>query len=830
GDKPDRSTSMRLIGLSSLILLVCLVYASLPPDPYTVLGLRKGANIKDIKKAYKTLVKEWHPDKNDSPQAAERFMEISKSYELLSDPLKKDRYDKFGTVDDDPRGSPQGGSPFGFDPFFGGFGFGGFDNGNSFFAKHRVGIRQYTNTILEKSHHQPFIFFAYSGYCRSCFAMESIWQSVVEDLEPLGYGIATVNAMTDSNLLEQMRVSRLPTILVLIEGRAVHYRQSPQYTTAKSLRIFARDVIPNSYILKLSSYDKLKRFIDQAKSTNKMSVLILGSSPEPRLRYLLSAMKMSETARFAYVHLGEETPEIDHMKEAMSIKCSQCENVLVFNEFPEDGPVSRLSMSKASDLSKDALNNLLDQNRFLLLPAISSPSYLDGLCPISSRSSRILCVWLIATSSSDPAVDSFRAFLLKKHKEIEKKNIRVSFISATAQSAFLRPFMDSRSSLVENSSRDILMVWRSESHRGRFVWFEGAWSTEKSGESSVALMKKMDGVVDGRIKLEKAIVFGEMVDEYKPSFFTRYSKKVVRLIEHAWFELSKEEVYPVISAVFAFLVIMMIGYGVSHSMREEKGGHRPTYCPPFNGKRSGSTDSGWHPEDPKGTREGEEEGENLTEMETTEMIQRRRLKKAYSVMSPLIHELRAESYYGMIRLLKPGCRSIIILVDAEHKQTLLEHFALCIYPLRNNKTFSFGYLMVEKNLPFFRKLLEHTLPASDDKAAPSMYERLKGINPKQTVGTVIVMCGWKLYFCIYHPMHVASGKKNFLGFEDDGETDDELSGESGDDVERDEQTTSRRLFRPSVSNVLNGFPNWLDRLLEGSIRRYYIPEWPENLH
>ncbi|GMR36923.1 hypothetical protein PMAYCL1PPCAC_07118, partial [Pristionchus mayeri] len=236
--------------------------------------------------------------------------------------------------------------------------------------------------------------------------------------------------------------------------------------------------------------------------------------------------------------------------------------------------------------------------------------------------------------------------------------------------------------------------------------------------------------------------------------------------------------------------------------------------------------------DPKMTREEgeEEEGENLTQMETAEMVQRRKLKRAYSVMSAHLHELRAESYFGMIRLLKPGCRSIIILVDAEHKQTLLEHFSLCIYPLRNNKTFSFGYLMVEKNLPFFRKLLEHTLPASEDNAAPSMYERLKGINPKQTVGTVVVMCGWKLYFCIYHPMHVASGKKHFLGFDDDGETEDELSDESVDDVEREDNTKSRRHFRPSVSNVLNGFPNWLDRLLEGSIRRYYIPEWPENLH
>lgn len=73
----------------------------------------------------------------------------------------------------------------------------------------------------------------------------------------------------------------------------------------------------------------------------------------------------------------------------------------------------------------------------------------------------------------------------------------------------------------------------------------------------------------------------------------------------------------------------MIGYGISHSMREDKGTRRPPYCPPFNGRRTPSTDNGWHPEDPKMAREeGDgEEGENLTEMETAEMVLRRRLKR-----------------------------------------------------------------------------------------------------------------------------------------------------------------------------------------------------------
>lgn len=61
-----------------------------------------------------------------------------------------------------------------------------------------------------------------------------------------------------------------------------------------------------------------------------------------------------------------------------------------------------------------------------------------------------------------------------------------------------------------------------------------------------------------------------------------------------------------------------------------------------------------------------------------------------------------------------------------------------------------------------------------------MYERLKNINPRKTLGTVLVLCGWKLYFNMYHPMHTPPGKKNFLGFDDDG--DDASSDDS--DVDR----------------------------------------------
>ena len=57
-------------------------------DPWAVLGVSKNASKKDIKKAYKQLALEWHPDKNDSPEAEEKFMEISDAYQCALENLK----------------------------------------------------------------------------------------------------------------------------------------------------------------------------------------------------------------------------------------------------------------------------------------------------------------------------------------------------------------------------------------------------------------------------------------------------------------------------------------------------------------------------------------------------------------------------------------------------------------------------------------------------------------------------------------------------------------------------------------------------------------------
>ena len=101
----------------------------MPRDPYEVLGVKREASEGDIKKAYRKLAREYHPDRNPGDKQAEaRFKEVQDAYEVLSDKDKRAQFDQFGFAGPET-GFPGGGQTFhwGGSPGGGGAGFEGMD-------------------------------------------------------------------------------------------------------------------------------------------------------------------------------------------------------------------------------------------------------------------------------------------------------------------------------------------------------------------------------------------------------------------------------------------------------------------------------------------------------------------------------------------------------------------------------------------------------------------------------------------------------------------------------------------------------------------------------
>ncbi len=89
-------------------------------DYYEVLGIQKGCDEKEMKKAYRRIAMKYHPDRNpDDPKADEKFKEATEAYEVLSDSQKRAAYDQFGHAGVNQQGGAGGFEGGNFSDIFG---------------------------------------------------------------------------------------------------------------------------------------------------------------------------------------------------------------------------------------------------------------------------------------------------------------------------------------------------------------------------------------------------------------------------------------------------------------------------------------------------------------------------------------------------------------------------------------------------------------------------------------------------------------------------------------------------------------------------------------
>lgn len=768
-----------------LLLALALVEARDRFRPYEVLGIRRGATQQEVKKAYRAIVKEAHPDRNKAPDAQDKFVQITRAYELLSDPERRRNYDNHGVTEDTPNFNKKHdysqynrfGDPFDhlrdlFGDNFNSFKQGG--NRENIFHKQSITYKAYANTLVPNSYKQPYLILFYSDWCFSCAQVIPMWAKLVEELEPIGFGLATVHTEHERELARKVGVKELPHLVLLTDGKVTHYRES-MLSVVKVLE-FIRRKLPYKLVQRVND-DNLDEFL-HGWMDNRVRVLLFGKLDVVRLRYLTSGFKFRERAAIGYVQVtaGDTKATVDRFQVDV-----RRDTLLLFQEDSEK-PVASLAMA---DLPTDTILSVIEQHQFLQLPRLSSQRVFDALCPEeSSKTRKRLCVVLFTRDSDEHKEyrQTMREFILTNRFSADR--VRFTYILAERQKQFTKTVL--QGSKAEDPDRRVLVLWRRSGGSVKFEWLEQLWEAGPAANTSSTeeLKDTLQRLLSANEVLTGEATIEQLVDEHASTIFARIASKMIEMSEVLRDNITKDELIPAASLVLTVAVIIAGGYVMSYLVKIEE--------------------------------------ENVQKQLGARGLKVDRKGKVVPELK--IHELRAETYNGMIRLLKPGCRTVVLIVDRESKEKLVAKFYKHAWPFRRNKTLMFGFMYIEKGLSWYKKILNLTLPEPRD---------IK-INPKNCIGTVLSLNGHRRYFCMYHAKHpeatrrpgyyTASGA--FMGFD----SEDEIS-DNETDVER-ATAPAPVLDSPDhlpifEDQLLDGLQNWMDRLFEGSTYRYHVNYWPE---
>jgi len=776
------------IQLGSAFLLFCLLLfvEAQRFRPYDVLGIKRSATQQEVKKAYRRLVKDLHPDRNKAPDAQDKFVELTKAYEIISDPERRRLFDNHGVTEDTPNFNQKHdysqynryGDPFDhlrdlFGENFNSFKSGSGGSKENIFHKQSISYKAYANNLVPNSYKQPYLLLFYSDWCFSCAQVIPMWAKLVEELEPVGFGLHTVHSEHERELARKVGVKELPHLVLLTDGKVTHYRESI-LSVVKVLE-FIRRKLPYKLVQKFND-DSVDEFLN-GWSDNRVRVLLFGKLDVVRLRYLTSGFKFRERAALGYVQVTDDNTKETVDRFQVDVKQ---DTLLLFQEESEN-PVARLSMS---DLPTDAILSVIEKHQYLQLPRLSSQKVFDALCPEeSSKTRKRLCVVLFTKDSEDQEAyrQTMRDFI--QNNKYSAERVRFTYILINRQKQFVSAVTEGSGG--EEPTGRVLVLWRRGQGSVKFEWLSNEWEAGPNNASEDELKASLKRLLSANEVLSEEAVIEQLIDEHASTIFARIAARMIEFSEILRDNVTKDELIPAASLVVTVGVIIAGGYVMSYLVKIEE--------------------------------------ENVQKQLGARGLKVDRKGKVVPELK--IHELRAETYNGMIRLLKPGCRTIVLIVDRESKEKLVAKFYKHAWPFRRNKTLMFGFMYIEKGLSWYKKILNLTLPEPRD---------IK-INPKNCIGTVLSLNGHRRYFCMYHAKHpeatrrpgyyTASGE--FMGFdsEDDGSDHDV-------DVERDGAKPASVLDSPDhlpifEDQLLDGLQNWMDRLFEGSTYRYHVNYWPE---
>ncbi|XP_048206244.1 dnaJ homolog subfamily C member 16 isoform X1 [Perognathus longimembris pacificus] len=764
-----------------VLVLILQILSALDFDPYRVLGVSRTASQADIKKAYKKLAREWHPDKNKDPGAEDKFIQISKAYEILSNEEKRTNYDRYGDA-----GESQGYQKqqqheyrfrhfhenFYFDESFFHFPFNS-ERRDSIDEKYLLHFSHYVNEVVPDSFRKPYLIKITSDWCFSCIHIEPVWKEVVQELEGLGVGIGVVHAGYERRLAHHLGAHSTPSILGIINGKVSFFHNA---VVRDNLRQFVESLLPGNLVEKVTSKNYV-RFLTGWQQENKPHVLLFDQGPTIPLLYKLTAFAHKDYLSFGYVYVGFRGAE--EMARQYNVNV-QVPTMLIFKEHinkPAD-------MIQARGLKKQVIDDFITQNKYLLAARLTSQKLFHELCPVKrSHRQRKYCVVLLTAEATkmSKAFEAFLSFALANTQDI----VRFVHVYSSRQQEFASTLLPN-SEVFQGKSAVSILERRNTAGRVVYKTLEDPWTGSESDR--FVLLGYLDQLRKDPALLSSEAVLPELTDELAPMFLLRWLYSASDYLADIWdsvFHNNWREMMPLLSLIFSALFILfgtVIVQAFSDSSEEQES------QPP--------------------EKEEVPEKTGKTEPSFTKDISSKIPKKGFVEVT----ELTDVTYTSNLVRLRPGHMNVVLILSGSTKNSLLQKFAFEVYSFTGSSCLHFSFLSLDKHREWLEYLLEF---AQDAAPIPNQYD--KHFMERDYTGYVLALNGHKKYFCLFKPPKTVE-EEEALGAS--GDLDPSLHlGES--------RGKSSYAGSKPIKGKLSKLSLWMERLLEGSLQRFYIPSWPE---
>ncbi|XP_031818675.1 dnaJ homolog subfamily C member 16 isoform X3 [Sarcophilus harrisii] len=643
-----------------VLVLILQILSALDFDPYRVLRVSRTASQADIKKAYKKLAREWHPDKNKDPGAEDKFIQISKAYEILSNEEKRSNFDRYGDVGENT-GYHQPQQPqshhfhhfhdsFYFDESFFHFPFHS-ERRDSSDEKYLLHFSHYVNEVVPDSFRKPYLIKITSDWCFSCIHIEPVWKEVVQELEGLGVGIGVVHAGYERRLAHHLGAHSTPSILGIINGKISFFHNA---VVRENLRQFVESLIPGNLVEKVSDKNYV-RFLSGWQHENKPHVLLFDHMPLAPLLYKLIAFAYKDYLSFGYVYVGLRGTQ--EMTSQYNVN-TYTPTMLVFKEHI-DKPAD---VVQARSLKKQTIEDFVSQNKYLLAARLTSQKMFHELCPVKrSHRQRKYCVLLMIRegTKSNPDFEAFLSFALANSQD----TVRFVHVYSNRQQEFANTLLPS-SEIFQGKSAVSILERRNTAGKVVYKTLENPWTG--SEKDKFILLGYLDQLRRDPALLSSEAILLDLVDELAPVFFLRWIYSTSEYFSDIWDSVlhnNWREMMPLLSLIFSALFILfgtviVQAFSDSNEDRESRPPEKEV------NEKTEKTETCFSKENSRASL-----------AKFRDLDQSRIPKKGFVEVT----ELTDVTYMSNLVRLRPGHMNVVLILSNSTKTSLLQKFAFEVY-------------------------------------------------------------------------------------------------------------------------------------------------------